>query len=116
MKRFSFFSLILIGALLPGFASAQDDAKPEGPVKIQAAAAKDNVGKQAVVSGTVAEVNKAEKLIRLNLDKPYPKQSFTAVIFAPNTNSFGDFDKLIGKNVEITGKIAGGLGNPQFCP
>jgi DNA/RNA endonuclease YhcR with UshA esterase domain len=89
-------------------------AKSSEPVKIKADEAKKHIGEQAVVSGTVAEVNRSASLVRLNFGEPYPKNVFTAVIFNRNTNDFSEVDKLKGKNVEITGKIADYRGHPEI--
>jgi len=88
--------------------------KSAEPVNITAAEAKKHVGEQAIVSGTVAEVNKAAALVRLNFEKPYPDSVFTAVIFSRNTNSFPDVDKLKGKKVEVSGKVADYRGRPEI--
>src|SRR5882762_6553624 len=94
--------------------SQSEQSKTNNVVQIKAAAAKENIGKEAVVSGTVVEVNKAAALVRLNLEKAYPKQPFTAVIFARNTNQFGDFETFKGKKIEVTGKITEYNGRPQI--
>ena len=62
--------------------------------KAAAADAKANIGTNAIVTGKIVEVNIAEKLVRLNFEKPFPKQLFTAVIFGDKTNLFPDLDKL----------------------
>jgi len=94
--------------------SGADDAKTNAVIEIKAAAAKENVGKEASVSGTVAEVNKAQGLVRLNFEKAYPNQAFTAVIFARNTNSFGNLDDLKGKKIQVSGKITEYRDRPQI--
>ena len=66
------------------------------------------------MSGTVAEVNKAQGLVRLNFEKAYPNQAFTAVIFARNTNSFGNLDDLKGKKIQVSGKITEYRDRPQI--
>jgi len=115
MKRLFVLSLGAGLALLCNVVLAQEnETKTNAAVKIRAEAAKDNVGKQAVVSGKVAEINKAEQLVRLNIDKPYPKQPFTAVIFRSNTNRFGDLEQLKGKTIEVSGKITDFRGRPQI--
>ena len=91
-----------------------DEAKTNSIIEIKAGAAKENVGKHASVSGTVAEVSKASGLVRLNFEKPFPHQPFTAVIFAHNTNGFGNLDALKGQKVEITGKISEYRSRPQI--
>src|SRR5262245_47804488 len=76
--------------------------KPTGAPPVYAAStARAHVGANATVTGTIAEVNFAPSLVRLNFDQPFPKQTFTAVIFAPNTNRFGDLASLKGKNIEV---------------
>jgi len=89
-------------------------ARTDAPIKITAAEAKKHVGENAVVSGTIAEVNKAERLIRLNFEKPYPDNPFTAVIFARATNQFPEVEKLKGKTAEVSGKVAEYNGHPQI--
>jgi len=82
-------------------------------VRISAAEAKSHLEANAVITGKVAEVNVAERLIRLNFENPYPKQVFTAVIFAAKTNLFPGIEKLKDKTVEVTGKIADYRGRPE---
>lgn len=84
------------------------------PVKITAAEAKEHLKAQAIVTGKVAEVSQTEKLIRINLDQPYPKQAMTAIIFGAKTNDFSGLDKLKDKTVEISGKIAEFHGHPEI--
>ena len=103
------FLLLLLGSSV--FAR---ESQTNSPVKIPAAEAKKHLGEEAIVTGTVAEVNKAPNLVRLNLDKSYPNQPFTAVIFSRNTNAFGDLEMLKGKKVEISGKISEFRGRPQI--
>lgn len=113
MKRF-FVSLALLFSL--GMASAQEAKtnRSNMVVSVSAAEAKEHVGDQAAVKGTVAEVSKTEKIVRLNFDKPYPKQTFTAVIFSDKTNLFSDVEKLKGKSVEVRGKIVAYRDRPQI--
>jgi DNA/RNA endonuclease YhcR with UshA esterase domain len=90
------------------------ETKTNALVKIQASAAKQHIDADAIVSGKIAEVNRAERLVRLNFDKPFPNQTFTAVIFANKTNLFPEIEKLKDKNVEISGKIAQYRGRPEI--
>ena len=108
--------VILLSAFLvvPGLSVIAQETKTNVPAKIAAALAKEHIGAEKIVTGKIVEGNKAEKLVRLNLDKPFPHQSFTAVIFATKTNLFEDLDKLKGKQVEITGKISDYNGRPQI--
>ena len=106
--------LIVSCAMLVAQISLGADSKTNSVTHIAAADAKDHIGAEAVVSGTIAEVNKAEKLVRLNFEKPFPDQPFTAVVFAAKTNLFSDFDKLKDKAVEASGKITEYHGHPQI--
>jgi len=108
------FAILLSLLCLTGTTVPAQESKTNDAVKIPASQAKAHIGSQAVVTGTVAEVHIAEKLIRLNLDKPFPAQPFTAVIFAANTNLFPDVAKLKGKTVEVSGTIAAYRERPQI--
>jgi DNA/RNA endonuclease YhcR with UshA esterase domain len=94
--------------------SKSDSAKTNAPVQIPAAAAKEHIRAQAIVKGTIAEVNVGERIIRLNFEQRYPKNPFTAVIFPANTNKFPGVEKLKGKTVEISGKITEYHERPQI--
>ena len=104
------FTLLgLTGALV----NAQE-ARTNDTIKIPASQAKDHIGSQALVTGKIAEVNIAEKLVRLNFEKPFPAHVFQAVIFADHTNLFPDVAKLKGKTIEVSGKIAAYRERPQI--
>ena len=105
---------LCLGLKFSGDALLAQETKTNSVPKIPATEAKEHVGQQMTVSGKVAEVNKRERLVRLNLDKAYPKEAFTAVIFSANTNNFGDLEKLRGKHVEVVGKITDYRGHPQI--
>lgn len=118
-----FILLLLLGL----FSASAQDSKPStsapaaassesknSPLKIEATKAKEHIGSEAVVSGTISEVNVGERIVRLNFEQPYPKNPFTAVIFPANTNKFPDIEKLKGKNVEVSGKIAAYREHPQI--
>ena len=110
MKSVGIFVALLV---LSSVVLAQEP-KPNDAVRIAAAQAKDHVGETAVVTGKVAEVNIAARLIRLNLDKAFPAQTFTAVIFSDKTNLFPEIAKIKGKNVEVKGTIAAYRDRPQI--
>src|SRR5260370_31128320 len=61
--------------------------------KLTAADAKDHVGETATVCGNVVSTRYASSTkgqpTFLNLDKPYPNQIFTAVIWRSNRTKFG---------------------------
>ena len=112
-----FIAAMLATFSLCSFAQTQTDEKtnaPAAPKKIKAAEAKANIGKEVIIEAKVAEVNKAERLVRLNLEKPYPAQAMTAVIFSPKTNLFPEIEKLQGKQIELTGKISEYHGRPEM--
>ncbi len=109
--------LLNLAVLLSGAAQESNTnsaAKTNAPIQISSSAAKEHIGAQAVVKGTIAEVNVGERIVRLNFEQPYPKNPFTAVIFPANTNKFTDVEKLKGKTVEISGKIAAYHERPQI--
>jgi DNA/RNA endonuclease YhcR with UshA esterase domain len=89
-------------------------AKSTEPIKVTAPEAKDHIGANALVTGTIADVYKKSGPYRLNFEQPYPNQVFTAVIFARNTNDFPEIDKLKGKKVQVSGKIADYRGHPEI--
>lgn len=91
-----------------------EETKTNAPTTIPASQAKDYIGSEKTVTGVIVEVNQAERLVRLNFDKPFPAQTFTAVIFAAKTNLFSDLPKLKGKTVEVSGKIVEYRDRPQI--
>lgn len=93
---------------------AEDASTNAAPLRIAAADAKEHVGANVIVSATVAEVNKIQSLVRLNLEKPYPNQPLTAIIFSEKTNLFPELEKLKGKMIEISGKITEYRSRPQI--
>ena len=105
--------LLALGAFLT--ASAQDASTTNTPpLRVQALEAKKHINSEAIVSGKIAEVNVAERLVRLNFERPYPSNTFTAVIFADKTNLFPNVRELKDKTVEVTGKIADYRGRPEI--
>jgi hypothetical protein len=119
MKMLATLLLLSNLACLPSLAQAtrtnsEAVSTNSAPLKLQAADAKLHINADARVTGRVAEVNIAERLIRLNFEKPYPNQVFTAVIFAPKTNLFPEVARLKDKTVEISGKIADYHGRPEI--
>lgn len=84
------------------------------PIRLRAAEAKEHAGANAVVTGKVAEVNKGSGLVRLNFDEPFPKQTFTAIVFSHNTNQFGNLEGLKDKTIEVSGRITLYHGRPEI--
>jgi hypothetical protein len=69
-----------------------------------------HVGESTTICGTVVSAKYAERTrgqpTFLNLDKPYPQQIFTAVIWGTNRQSFGTPETaLLGRHVCVSGLI-----------
>ncbi|MFM1770533.1 MAG: hypothetical protein RJA22_3062 [Verrucomicrobiota bacterium] len=93
-------SVLVLPLALP---AAEDAKKPE---TLTAKAAKDKVGESVTLEDTVAEVNRTDRIIRLNLGARFPKQDLTLVIFQKNFPLFEEAVKdLSGKKVRATGKV-----------
>ena len=107
-----FFAVFVAAILTAPAALAQSQGQIVPP--ISAADAKKFVGTNAVAVGQVAEVNQTEKVIRLNFGQKFPKQDFTAVVFAKNFGAFTNLATLGGKTVEISGKVEDYRGHPQI--
>lgn len=78
--------------------------------KLTAPEAKDHVGEQATVCGKVASTRYAAttrgKPTFLDLDKPYPSQVFTVLIWGENREKFGTpEEKYRDKQICVTGRI-----------
>ena len=78
---------------------------------ISAAEAKSHVGERATVCGEVASTRYAARTrgnpTFINLDKPYPNQIFTVLIWGTDRPKFGDPEELYrNKHICITGKIS----------
>ena len=88
---------------------------------ISAAEAKDHVGEQATVCGDVVSTHYAARSrgspTFINLDKPYPNQIFTIVIWGSDRPKFGDpKEKYRSKHVCVTGAISLYRGVPEVIP
>ena len=73
----------------------------------------------AAVCGTVASTKFAQRSnaqpTYLNLDRPYPDQLLTVVIWGTDRASFGEPEKLYsGKRICVTGKVELFKGRPQI--
>ncbi len=112
MKR---FLLTLVATSLLGSIALLHAEDNKDPIHtVPAVKAEEFIGSTCVVTGKVAEVYANDKLVRLNFDDKFPKQSFTAVVFAAKTNLFSDLKKFEGKNLAITGKITEYREKPQI--
>jgi DNA/RNA endonuclease YhcR with UshA esterase domain len=86
---------------------------------LTAAEAKDHLGETTTVCGSVVSTRYASSMkgqpTFLNLDKPYPNQVFTVVIWGTNLSKFGTPETgYKGKRVCVTGKITEYRGAPEI--
>ena len=86
---------------------------------ISAAQAKDHVGEKATVCGDVASTRYAASSrgnpTFINLDKPYPNQIFTVLIWGNNRPKFGDPEEAYrSKHICLTVKISDYKGAPEI--
>jgi DNA/RNA endonuclease YhcR with UshA esterase domain len=86
--------------------------------KLSATEAKDHIGETATVCGNVVSTRYAASTkgqpTFLNLDKPYPNQVFTVVIWGSARTKFGTPESdYRGKRICVAGKIAEYRGVPQ---
>lgn len=109
-SRIVIWSFLFVLCLVPS-AQAQK--------KITALEAKDHINESATVCGDVASARfsastKGEPTF-LNLEKPYPNQVFTVVIWANDRSKFGKpEDEYKSKQICVTGKISEYRGVPQI--
>ncbi len=87
--------------------------------KLTAAEARNHVGENATVCGVVASTHYAATTrggpTFLNIDKPYPNQIFTVLIWGSNRPKFGaPEDKYRDRNICVTGKITMYRGAPEI--
>jgi micrococcal nuclease len=112
MKR---FKLVLIMAFLVGLVSiayAQENVPPEDAAKF--------IGQQKTVCGTVASAHYATSSkgqpTFLNLNKPYPNQVFTVLIWGSDRGKFEKPPEALysGKEICVTGMIQSYQGRPEI--
>ena len=103
------FCLIAVSAIILSTPLRAEDEKSvpkkEPPKIISALEATNHVDESVIVTGKVAQVTIRERMVYLNMEKPYPGTPLSGVIFAAKTNLFTDLEKLKDKNVELSGKI-----------
>ncbi len=99
-------------AILSCVALAPFDVIAQAPQvkRLTAAEAKDHVGEVATVCGKVASTRYAAatrgKPTFLNLDKPYPSQVFTILIWGDSREKFGAPEEMYrDRQICVTGKI-----------
>ncbi len=109
LSRFICGVLFLV-LLSTGFVFAQS--------RVTASEAKNHVGESATVCGDVVSTHYAARTkgspTFLNLDKPYPNQIFTILIWGSDRSKFGDPEEKYGnKKVCVTGLIKNYRGVPE---
>jgi hypothetical protein len=86
--------------------------------RISPADAKDHVGENATVCGDVASTHYAARTrgnpTFINLDRAYPNQIFTALIWGSDRPKFGSPEETYrGKHICVTGTISAYRGVPE---
>lgn len=86
---------------------------------ISAAEAKNHLGEKGTVCGRVASTHYAVRSrgnpTFINLDKPYPSQIFTVLIWGNDRPKFGDPERSYrDKHICVTGKITDYKGIPEI--
>lgn len=71
-------------------------------------------GKVVTVRGFVADVYKSDRVAYLNFVEKYPKNPFSAVIFASRFSAFENIEDYRLKDIEVTGRISFYRGKPQI--
>ena len=107
------FCLIAVGAIILAPTLRAEEEKP-APKIISVLEATNHVDESVIVTGKVAQVSIREKMVYLNMEKPYPATPLSGVIFAAKTNLFTDLEKLKDRNVELCGKITLFRDRPQI--
>jgi len=105
----SIFSRILLFFLLFAYCTFSQ-------TKISPAKAKNNIGKEVIITGKIDQVVKSTGgNYFFNMGGKFPHNKFTAVIFKSDAKKFGKvINTYEGKNVEITGKIKEYNGKPEI--
>lgn len=108
-------ALVLAALLLAVTAGADEDV-----IRIEASEAAHHIGEFAEVCGQVASTaylaSVGGRPTFLNLERPYPDQLFTVVIWGSNRERFDGRPENIydGKSICVTGKIVEHKGTPQI--
>ena len=105
--------ILALSLLLPLITLNAQDKEKKSEV-LAAKDAKGKVGETVTIEAKVAEVNKTEKIIRVNLEARFPKQELTLVVFPANFSKFEDVEKLEGQTVRVTGKVTEYQQRPQI--
>lgn len=86
--------------------------------EVPAAQANNHVGENTSVCGLVTGIHQARnsrgKPTFINLDKPYPAQDFTVMIWDDDRPAFGNLDQYNGKQICAHGRITEYHGKPEM--
>jgi len=112
-----FLSLIVLLAAVGIFTAQERTSIPQTTLSTSEAAS--HIGEKAIVCGKVVDARYASssrgRPTFLNLDKPYPNQVFTVVIWGEDRDKFGEpEEKYRDKRICITGIISSYRGVPQI--
>ena len=110
---------LLTAILVCVAACAQLSARPRKPPTLTAEQARDHIGETAKVCGQVASAHYAYQTrghpTFLNLDRPYPHQEFTAVIWGTDRAQFGEPEKEYrNRHICVSGFISVYRGQPEM--
>ncbi len=111
MRKIRWFALPILAGLFALLAVAEK--------KYSTSEAKEHFGETATLCGEVVSARYADSTkgqpTFLNLDKPYPNQVFTVVIWGNNRSKFGTpEDAYKGKRICVSGKITAYGGLPEI--
>ena len=84
--------------------------------EVLACQAQEWVGKRVKVVGRVVATKRVSRAIFLNLEKPYPNQCFTVVIFSRSFKNFSKppEEKYYQKKIRVTGTVTLYKGKPEI--
>ena len=114
-KKATVFTALLVSVALLGLGQR---SFAQGP--ISASDAKDHIGERQTVCGSVVGTHYAARSrgnpTFINLDKPYPHQIFSLVIWGSDRSKFGDPEQLYrDKHICVTGTITEYKGVPEMA-
>lgn len=112
-----FLSLIFLLAAVGIFTAQERTSLPQTTLSTSEVAS--HIGEKVTVCGKVVDARYASssrgRPTFLNLDKPYPNQVFTVVIWGEDRDKFGEpEEKYRDKRICITGIISSYRGVPQI--
>jgi hypothetical protein len=94
-------------------------AQVQAQKSLSTAEAREHIGEKATVCGEVVSTHYAARSrgnpTFINLDKPYPNQVFTVLIWGSDRPKFGDPEEMYrSKRICATGKISDYKGVPEI--